>query len=52
MKKLSKQDIIDILYGCTVLGTGGGGSLEKGLAMLQYHMAVALHPRQKQVYLN
>ena len=35
MKKLSKQDIIDILYGCTVLGTGGGGSLEKGLAMMQ-----------------
>lgn len=35
MKKLAKQDIIDILYGCTVLGTGGGGSLEKGLAMME-----------------
>ncbi len=35
MKKLAKQDIIDILYGCTLLGTGGGGALEKGLAMME-----------------
>ena len=35
MRKLEKQDIIDLLYGCTVVGTGGGGSLEKGLAMMQ-----------------
>lgn len=35
MKKLEKQDIIDILYGCTVLGTGGGGSLARGLEMMQ-----------------
>lgn len=35
MRKLEKQDIIDILYGCTVLGTGGGGALEKGLAMME-----------------
>ncbi len=35
MRKLEKQDIIDILYGCTVVGTGGGGALEKGLAMMQ-----------------
>lgn len=34
MKKLSKQDVIDIIYGCTVLGTGGGGSLESGLALV------------------
>ena len=27
MKKLYKEDIIDLLYGCAVLGTGGGGSL-------------------------
>lgn len=31
MKKLTKKDLYDILYGCTILGTGGGGSLQKGL---------------------
>lgn len=31
MIKLNKKDILDILYGCTILGTGGGGSLENGL---------------------
>ena len=30
MLKLKQQDITDLLYGCAVLGTGGGGSLEKG----------------------
>lgn len=34
MKHLTKQNIIDILYGCTVLGTGGGGNLEEGLEMM------------------
>lgn len=35
MRKLTQQNIIDILYGCTVLGTGGGGNLEDGLAIMQ-----------------
>lgn len=35
MKKLSQQDIIDILYGCTVVGTGGGGDLSLGLEAMQ-----------------
>lgn len=35
MKTLTKQNIIDILYGCTVLGTGGGGNLEEGLEMME-----------------
>ncbi len=35
MKKLYKEDIIDLLYGCAVLGTGGGGSLTEGLAMMK-----------------
>lgn len=35
MRKLSKQDVLDILYGCTILGTGGGGSLEKGIKMIE-----------------
>lgn len=35
MQELNKQDIIDLLYGCAVLGTGGGGSLQEGLAMME-----------------
>lgn len=34
MKVLEKQDLYDILYGCTILGTGGGGSLENGLRLI------------------
>lgn len=34
MKKLSRQDLYDILVGCTVLGTGGGGELDEGLKMI------------------
>ncbi|XPF95187.1 DUF917 domain-containing protein [Colwellia sp. RE-S-Sl-9] len=29
-KRLSKEDLSDILYGCTILGTGGGGELDEG----------------------
>lgn len=29
MRELKKQDMIDILYGCAVLGTGGGGRWKK-----------------------
>ena len=35
MRKLYKQDIIEILYGATLLGAGGGGSLSQGLGMLE-----------------
>ncbi len=35
MKLLKKEDLEDILYGCTILGTGGGGSLEKGLRKVE-----------------
>ncbi|QAT61751.1 DUF917 domain-containing protein [Acidilutibacter cellobiosedens] len=31
MIKLTRQDLIDILYGATILGTGGGGSLSDGI---------------------
>ncbi|SHJ24639.1 hypothetical protein SAMN02745751_02072 [Dethiosulfatibacter aminovorans DSM 17477] len=31
MKKLAYQETVDILVGCTILGTGGGGSLAEGL---------------------
>lgn len=35
MRKLYEQDIIEILYGATLLGAGGGGSLKQGLGMLE-----------------
>lgn len=37
MKTLNKQDMIDVLYGCAVLGTGGGGALAEGLALMEEH---------------
>ena len=36
MRKLHKQDITEILYGATLLGAGGGGSLSQGLGMLEH----------------
>ena len=39
MKKLTREDLTDILYGCAVLGTGGGGSLDEGLAMIDEALA-------------
>ena len=35
MKELNKQDMIDLLYGCTVLGTGGGGKIEHGFDIMK-----------------
>ena len=35
MRKLSKQDIIDILTGCIILGTGGGGDYDSGMALIE-----------------
>lgn len=39
MKILSKQDLYDILYGCTILGTGGGGGLDEGLELIDKALA-------------
>jgi len=35
LTKLTLQDVRDILVGCTILSTGGGGDLEKGLALVE-----------------
>ena len=35
MRKLTEQNVTDILYGCTVVGTGGGGDLSIGLKMMK-----------------
>lgn len=40
MKILEKQDLYDILYGATILGTGGGGSLDKGLQLIDKALAM------------
>ena len=34
MRTLNKEELYDILYGCAVLGTGGGGLLTKGLKLV------------------
>src|SRR3989304_7103111 len=39
MIELTRQDLFDILYGCAILGTGGGGSLEKGLGRIDEALA-------------
>ncbi len=31
MRELTRENILDILYGCAILGTGGGGTLEDGI---------------------
>lgn len=35
MKKLTFENALDILYGCTVLGTGGGGNLDAGIEKIK-----------------
>ena len=37
-KKLTKQDCINVIYGATVLGAGGGGSPECGIDMLENYI--------------
>ncbi len=36
-EKIFKEDIIRILIGCSLLGTGGGGSLEEGITMINQY---------------
>jgi DUF917 family protein len=45
MKELSKEELYDILYGCTVLGTGGGGDLTNGLRLVDSALAGGKHFR-------
>ena len=39
MQTLTRQNLIDILYGCTILGTGGGGSLAEGIDLIDRALA-------------
>ena len=34
MRELSREDLMNILYGCTILGTGGGGTLDEGVELI------------------
>jgi DUF917 family protein len=35
MRTLGKEEILDLLTGCTVMGTGGGGELARGIALMK-----------------
>lgn len=39
MKILTREDLLDILWGCAILGTGGGGSLDEGIEMIDEALA-------------
>ena len=39
MKTLSRQDLVDLLHGAAILGTGGGGELDEGLALIDQALA-------------
>ena len=34
MRELTREDLLNILYGCAILGTGGGGTLEDGISLV------------------
>ena len=36
---LNRQDLLDILTGCAVLGTGGGGDIKEGIAYIDYALS-------------
>ena len=39
MRNLNREDLISILYGAAILGTGGGGSLTEGLEVIDEALA-------------
>ena len=39
MRTLTRENLLDILYGCAILGTGGGGSLDEGIRMIDEALA-------------
>ena len=39
MRNLDREDLMNILLGCTILGTGGGGSLEEGISNVDEALA-------------
>lgn len=39
MRILNREDLMNILLGCTILGTGGGGSLDEGIGVIDEALA-------------
>ena len=39
MRTLNHENLLDILYGCAILGTGGGGSLTEGIELIDEALA-------------
>ena len=39
MRTLNRDDLMNILYGCAILGTGGGGSLTDGIQLIDEALA-------------
>ena len=39
MRELSREELYDILWGCAILGTGGGGSPEEGIDLIEQALA-------------
>ena len=39
MRELNREDLMNILTGCTILGTGGGGSLDEGIQNIDEALA-------------
>lgn len=39
MRILNRENLLDILYGCAILGTGGGGGLDEGIEMIDEAIA-------------
>lgn len=39
MRILNREDLMNILYGCAILGTGGGGTLEEGVKLIDEALA-------------
>lgn len=35
MRTLNREDLVNILYGAAILGTGGGGSLTEGIELIR-----------------
>ena len=39
MRVLNREDLMNILYGCAILGTGGGGTMEEGVELIDEALA-------------
>ena len=39
MRTLNREDLVNILYGAAILGTGGGGSLTEGIELIDEALA-------------